>query len=330
MTPEAFDPLNISPADFVLTTETETPADQPEPTKVIEPEVEATEPEVKTEESEDADGVETTDDELAELGFPALPPELAADEAIAKRYAETQYGIQKVLRQQMEVKQDLQKYADIAADLENPATAQKAFLALAEIQRNLTGIDPLEGLRGPSRAPEKASVEVPTEWDGFTPEQYTEAMELGCEYPSEYRMAKKLESRQEAKWKSIEDERAEARKQNEFNAFLDAEAPRVIGFLSKTENGWAPTKDMISTALKQFPNLKDDLPNAVIMAFPKEYAAHKVQAALKAQGQKGPELLTKGSSASKGVVLEPLDYDAPSTDLIHIIAANLENLSAAS
>lgn len=326
--PEVFDPLSINPADYDLTTGAEEAEVKPEPAEAEPPETDEAEPETNVEESGDADGAESeVDAELAELGFPALPPELAADPDISKRYHETQYGIQKVLRQQMEVKQELSKYGEIAAKLEDPATAQEAFLALAQLQRELTGIDPLAGLRGPAQREDASNAEVPDGWEGFTLAQYHEAQELGCEFPSEYRMAKKLEARMEGKFKPFEQERDQLKAQNQAQAFIDAEAPKVIGFLAKTENGWGVTKEMVASAIKQFPNLKDDLPRAVKMTFPDEFANHKAAAVLKAQGKPGPELLTKGGSMSKGVVLEPLDYDADSTDLIHKIAANLEALS---
>jgi len=324
--PEEYDPLNTSVADFDTTKDPEveqglkepdqepaksTVPDAPEPEAKVEPEAKG---------SEVADGGELGPDaELADLGFPALPADLAENEDIARRYHETQFGIQKVLRQTQETKEALSKYADVAAKLENPATAREAFLALAEIQKRETGIDPLAEFR---RTETRQEIDIPSDWEGFTLEQYEEAQELGCEYPSEYRTAKKLEARMEAKFKPYEQEREQARAQNATEQFLSQEAPRVMGFLSKTENGWPVTKEMVAKAYTEFPNLKDDLALAVMKTFPREYASHKASVVLKAQGTEGPELLTKGGTGSKGAVLHTLDPEADSVDLIHLIAEN--------
>jgi hypothetical protein len=327
--PEEFDPLSISPADYDLTTGSEGQGEpEPEPAEAEPTTEDTTEPEAQAEEPEDADGVESdVDADLAELGFPALPPELAEKPDIAKRYHETQYGIQKVLRQQQAIKNDLMDLDTFVEGIKTPETTQDGFDFLVNYIRDVTGIDVTTKYRSGSNRQESTYEEdLPAGWDGFTLAQYEEAQELGCEFPSEYRTAKKLEARMEAKFKPYEQERELSRTQSQAQAFLDTEAPRVIGFLAKTENGWGVTKDMVAQAIKEFPNLKDDLPKAVKRTFPDEYASHKAAAVLKAQGTPGPELLTKGGSNSRGVVLEPLDYDADSTDLIHKIAANLEAL----
>lgn len=334
-----FDPLETSPADFDTSKNPEVVAgiatpepEEEEPTPSSAPEPEAEEPEAKPEEEPDAeeppaDGSDLEPDEvLKELGFPALPPELAENPDFVKRYHEQQFGMHKVLKAQQNVLEGLRKYDEVAQKLENPATSVEAFRGMAEIVKQQTGIDIIAQLS--SKAEPAKQIDVPDDWRDFTPEQYAEAMELGCEYPSEYLPAKRMEERILRKLAPYEEERTQAKAQSETQNFLAVEAPRTITFLAKTENGWQVTNDMVAAALKQFPDLKDDLPRAVKRAYPDEFAAHHKAAAIKALGQEGPEMLTKGGSASKGTVLEELDVDAPSADLIHKIAKNQQALKA--
>lgn len=355
---DAYDPMDISVHDMDATydpetgvhsendEETQTDPEDGRDSGDEDPNADITEDgddeEGKTESDESksnqADGGDEDDEELKELGFPALPEELAANEEISKRYTETQYGISKLLRQQQEVVGNLRKYETLAADLtdiSNPELAQNAYKHIGEIIEKEFGVKVLGTSQVQSQqTPQISDVDGWDEnqhlWEqaGLTKADYAEAVIEGvADYPGEYKAFKRAVSKFESRFEKIEqkDKAAEALKAEQ--AFLDQEAPRAIGFLAKTENGWGVTKDMVSNALKQFPNMKGDIPKAVKMTYPDEFANHKAQAILKAQGKEGPEMLTKGGSGSKGTVLHRIDPDAPMSESVHLIAENLAALS---
>lgn len=331
-TTQPFDPLEISIHDMDASIDPEPGSTEPDLGLPVETSTEETKPEetkVETDkvEAEPADGDEEPD-ELAALGFPKLPEELAENAEISKRYEEVQYGISKVLRQQQEVLQTLRPYEKLAKDLENPETAQEAYDFLG---KHLIE----EGILKPGVQPQVQEInsdeweENRTAWEGkgLTKDDYADAQAKGFEYPGEYKAYKLAKSENDAKYAPLEKERETMKAQKAFNDLVDAEHPRVAGFLAKTENGWSVTKEMVATALKT-PGAIDDLPTAIKRAFPDEYANHKVQAALKVQTAEGPELLTKGGSGAKGAVLQPLDPDAPSSKLIHQIYENSQALAS--
>ena len=345
--PEEYDPLNTAVTEFDPTTDPEVelgikPAPEatpdasakPDPAAQDQPDLDPPDSEAAetpADETGDADGGELKpDEELAELGFPALPADLAANPDIAKRYHETQFGIQKVLRQQQDIKGELEKYTEVTSLLENPATVREAFEKLAQVAHMTTGVDPLAAYRSGATQGREDEIDLPGDWEDakYTVADYKEATDLGFQYPGEYRAYKLAEKRFEERFGAIDKEREQTRAQAEAQTFLDSEAPKVMGYLAKTEQGWPVTKDMVAAALKQFPNMRDDLPRAVKMAYADEFAAHKAQAVLKAQGKEGPELLTKGGSSSRGVVLPEIDIETISTvDLIHKIAESQEALN---
>lgn len=342
-----FDPLDVTVHDLDPGKAVSEAADEPlEQDKVLEDDdpTGTVKPSEKEEEEEtddsqaDADSAEKTadgaadiDEELAALGFPALDPKLASDPDVAKRYHETQFGIQKVLRQTQEAKAQvvsdldtLKPYIGYIDALDNPATkVQAAKTLLAELK-----IDPADLLPETTRAQYQAQVsndDLPEVWNGQPPQDYQEALSIGLQYPGElaaYRAAvRSMESRLGPELQELRDAKTKAKAETDFNALIEAEAPRVIGYLAKVESGWRVTKEMVREAAKQFPQFKDDLPRAVKAAYPDEFANHKAGAVAKATGKKAPEMVDASSSASRadtaGLPEDPQDWLDVPVEMIH-------------
>ena len=327
-----FDPLAVSvhSMDSGLDPETD-PTDTPPVQSEVKTEVEEPEKETETEvETEPADGEE--DDDLAALGFPALPDELKDNPDISKRYEETQYGIQKVVRQQQDVLAELRKYEKLATDLNDPATAQTAYDFLGKQLQE----EGLLKLSAPAQIDTSENADQWKEWRddwenrGLTKADFDDALTRNYlpDYPGEYKAYRDAKAENDLRFGPIDQERKQTQESRAHQDFVDKEHPRVAGFLAKTENGWSVTKEMVSQAVKEFPHLKDDLVTAVKRTFPNEYANHKVQAVLAAKGDEGPEMISNGSSASRGKVLHEIDPDASASADVHKIAENLAALSS--
>lgn len=238
------------------------------------------------------DEADALDPELEALGFPALDPELAKDEAVAKRYYETQRGVAKVLEQAKAGKEEVQQhletltpYVKYAQAFEDPNLKVAAFEALGK-ELGITGI----------AAPAQA---VATE--------FGETDDYKSDLQSVYNKAKadaKAEALSEFEAKygpdltALRATREEQVKQKEFEAKVEKESKSVIGFLARTENGWGVTKEMVAQAMREMPDV--DPAVAVKRCFPDEYAAHKVAKATGAVTKKGPEMPSGSGSASRG------------------------------
>ena len=277
-----FDPLEMPIAEFAtnaLEADEDTPAAESEDTSETEqpneePVVEA---EAEAPVEAEADGnVSTLDEDLRELEFPDLPPELASDPGTHKRWLETQKGIKNML-------DTVQPYYKYVKALEDPATQAEAFEALYKAT----------GYRPPGvQAPEAATVATDGDFE-------YEGERLAYE-----RAVAEVERRYGPQLKQLAETQEQTAQERAFTAMVDKQAPAVIGYFGKAE-GFPVTKDMVATALKQHPGA--DPIQAVKMAHIDAYVAHKAGKPVK----KGPEMPSGGSSAAKGMALPnvaPEDY----------------------
>jgi len=224
----------------------------------------------------EADGNESPlDAELHELGFPDLPADLAADPGTHKRWLDTQKGVKNML-------DTVQPYYKYVKALENPETQAEAFEALFQA----TGYRPA----------------------GVTPDAPAETELEDFEYPGEKlayeRALAEMERRYGPTLKQVAEQQTQTAQERAFASKVDKEAPAVIGYFGKAE-GFSVTKDMVSTAMRQHPNV--DVIQAVKMAHIDAFIAHKSGKSAK----KGPEMPSSGGSSSKGMALPniaPEDY----------------------
>ena len=308
--PQGFDPETASISDFDAShtpSQAEEPplpqdevlTDDDPPTKAEEAAVEDPVTEEEEEEKSDGDSPDL-DPELASLGFPELPDELKGNPEVYKRYLETQKGIQKVLDQAksgkteaekaLEILKPYQHFVDVIEGDDKAAAANALRFIAEQIQVDLG-------------APPETSDDDDFEYEG----------ERKAYQRAKAEAIKELEAKFGPFMQEFQQQKQEQAKQTEFQSFIDKEAPSVMGFLAKTESGWGVTKDMVATAAKQFPDLKDDLAKAVKMTFVEEYANHK--AGVHAKVRTGPEMLS--TSTSKGKVMPS---GSPEDWTIHDIA----------
>jgi hypothetical protein len=89
-------------------------------------------------------------------------------------------------------------------------------------------------------------------------------------------------------------------KQAEFQKFVDGIADKTIKTIEKTESGWKVSPEMVTKAIREFPQLKDDPVRAVKAAFPDELVAHKLSASTsKTKGSRGPEMPADANGKGK-------------------------------
>lgn len=288
-----------APEDFREDDDGLTPQPDPPATKADEEKEESEQDEKDESEAETPapDEADALDPELEALGFPALDPELAKDEAVTKRYLETQRGIAKVLDQAKAGKEEVAKqietltpYVKYAQAFEDDNLKSAAYEALG---REL-GIT--------------ARPSVPTDLPGeFEYESDTKVYEKAVA-DAEARALEKFEKLYGADLQALRADREAQAKQKEFESKVEKESKSVIGFLARTENGWGVTKEMVAQAMREMPDV--DPAVAVKRCFPDEYAAHKVAKATGAVTKKGPEMPSGSGSASRGKAMSdkhPLD-----------------------
>lgn len=271
--------------------------DEPVPTEDAQVEDTATE-----DVEEKSDGDSDIDSELASLGFPELPEELKGNPEVYRRYLETQRGITKVLDQAKAGK----------AEAEQAAEAIKPYKHAIDVLENGSVEDVTKMLQ--FIAQERGVTFAPVETTPDTDDDFEYEGERKAYQRAKADALKEIEAKFGPTFQALQAQQAEQAKQAEFNSFIDREAPSVIGLLGKVD-GWGVTKEMVAAAVKQFPDLKDDIVKAVKMTHFEEYANHK--AGIQAKVKKGPEMLT--SSTSKGKVRP--EMNDPESASVHDIYA---------
>lgn len=267
-------------------------------TKAEETDEDAEKPEETPAEEETPapDEADAVDPELEALGFPALDPELAKDEAVAKRYYETQRGVAKALGQVKAGKEEVQQqietltpYVRYAQAFQDDTLKVAAYEALGKDLGITTGEAQLVQTEFGSEA----------DYQGDLQKVYEKAKADAL---------REFESRYGEDLKGLRASREAEAKQKEFESRVEKESKSVIGFLARTENGWGVTKEMVAQAMREMPDA--DPAVAVKRCFPDEYAAHKVAKATAAIPKKGPEMPTGSGTASRGKAMSdkhPLD-----------------------
>jgi len=295
--PTKVDPEEASIHDMDSTHKPSEAGEEPLPQDEVHPDddpvtkpVEAQDEDPVTEQDEEkSDGDSDLDSELASLGFPELPDELKGNPEVYKRYIETQKGITKVLSQAKEGKTEAEKALEILKPYRH-------FVDIIEGDDKVAAANALKFIAQQIKV-DLGQVEAP---DDGTPAWQKEGFEYEGEYKAYQRAKADALKEFEAKFgptvEEFQQQKQEQTQAKEFQSFIDKEAPSVMGFLAKTENGWGVTKDMVAEAARQFPNMKDDLAKAVKMTFVDEFAAHKAGTT---KTKEGPEMLSGSTSRAK-------------------------------
>lgn len=244
-----------------------------------QPEAEA-DAEVKSDAEEDAEEDAVFDPEtlFRELNIPidSLPEEARTPE-MERRIANFAYGIQRLVEQQKQAKEQLtilveslEPYGNLVDRLANPATAKDAYLELGRrLERELgvtLGVDEYDYLATADEDENDISS--------------VKAAALAA-----------IEEKYGVTLKELQEEHEKRQAEARLREKIDKVAPTVIGYLKRTEAGWPVSKDMLVEAARQFPQIfEEDPARAVKAAFPDSLAEHKAKLVASKTAKRGPEM----------------------------------------
>lgn len=321
-TPESM-PSEYSMADAVRDLELSnppTPADTPETdSKEIsedsQEDAEATENEVDGDDSDsidesldaDAEQDDEEDESIPELDADAISKLPPAEQE--KRWRQIWKGIRSKERKLADKEQQYAAVEDRVTGLlgwmngfDSPSTAIQQFKSLASQLKSVHGLtdDQLFGYQATATRSTDES------------EDYEQA---GFSYESDYQVYEraKADAKREieeslrpylAEIDSLRKMRAEQEEKAQFEQFVAKASAKAIKVIAAEDNGWRVTPQMVSEAIRQLPQFKDNPAKAVRMLYSDERAAHKAAVAAQAS-TRGPELLP--ATQSRGYQLKSPD-----------------------